>query len=301
MSPRVADVLIIGAMKCGTTTLFDDLAAQHAFSGADPKEPEQLGDDAVLSRRGRAAYASVFRGCDPDTLWVDGSTGYTKLPDIAGVPGRAAAVLPEGFKAVYLVREPVARVISHHAHMYSTGEMHGDIDACVREHPEMINWTRYAMQARAWLDVIGGDRLLILRFEDFVSDRVGSLTRICGFLGAPFDGSAVETQRISNKSDGRLSCSPLTLFLARNPLYHKIRWALPQPVRARLRLAVMAPSKPKPAAPSRETVELILDTLAEDHRDLAELMGVEGPVWDRAARLSRARAEAALAGDGAAR
>ena len=42
-------------------------------------------------------------------------------------------------RILYVVREPVARTISHHHHYYAVGLMSDDIDADVPRHPELVD------------------------------------------------------------------------------------------------------------------------------------------------------------------
>ena len=77
---RLPDFLIIGGMKCGSTTLFRDLDTSPAVSFPAHKEPHNLLDDAVLSGEGKAKYAGLYKHARPDQRLGDASTGYTKLP-----------------------------------------------------------------------------------------------------------------------------------------------------------------------------------------------------------------------------
>ena len=56
---RVPDFIIIGAMKCMTSTLHEQLAAQPGIQMSMPKEPCYFSDDAVYAR-GPEWYASLF-------------------------------------------------------------------------------------------------------------------------------------------------------------------------------------------------------------------------------------------------
>ena len=50
MSGARPDFILIGAMKCGTTTLAGQLAAQDGVFITTPKEPNFFSDDAVYAR-----------------------------------------------------------------------------------------------------------------------------------------------------------------------------------------------------------------------------------------------------------
>jgi hypothetical protein len=90
---RLPDFLIIGAMRAGTTSLFFDLLANPAVFFPQDKEPHCLATDDVLSASGRAAYGDLYRAAGPGQACGDASTGYSKLPDVMGVPERALRVI----------------------------------------------------------------------------------------------------------------------------------------------------------------------------------------------------------------
>jgi len=182
-TPRLPELLIIGAMKSGTTSLYIDLADHAGVYLAEVKEPHNLCHDRVLAPEGRRDYAERYRGAALDELLCDASTGYTKAPDITGVAERAVRVLPEGFKAIYLVRHPVKRALSHYRHDYVAGEAGDDIDAELRTHARYVDYSRYAMQLRPWLDALGADRVMVVRFEDYTDRREATLAEIARFLG----------------------------------------------------------------------------------------------------------------------
>ena len=59
------DFLIIGAMKCGTSTLQAQLAAQPGIFMTTPKEPNFFSDDAIYAN-GLGWYEDLFAGAGPD-------------------------------------------------------------------------------------------------------------------------------------------------------------------------------------------------------------------------------------------
>ena len=182
MTMQLPNVLIIGSMKAGTTSLYMDLAAHPDVFFTGDKEPHFLCNDKVLTTEGLQEYAGLYKTAEESTI-VDASTGYTKCPDYEGVAARAARVLPEGFKVIYLVREPIERIISQHYHEYSRGEVGADINQAVREHPRYVHYSRYAYQLEPWIEEIGLDRIRVVGFEDYTGDRRGVVSQLYGFLG----------------------------------------------------------------------------------------------------------------------
>jgi hypothetical protein len=292
---RLPDFLIIGAQKAGTTTLWRDLLTQPGVFMSREKEPHCLVDDAVLAEPGRSAYARLFASATPDQVCGEASTAYTKLPDRPGVPARARALLGPDLRAIYVVRNPVTRIISHHLHDHLQDLVTADIDEAVRTYPPLLDYTRYAMQARPWIETFGAERVRIVRFEDYVADRRGTVESLDRFLGVEPRPELVEVEKIWNRgADKPITRGPFGR-VPDLPLYRRlVRPLLPLAARDRLRrLLLPKPPPERPAPPAPATVDLILDALADDLDELPRLAGASGPLWDLAETRARFAAEAA--------
>lgn len=278
---RFPDFLVIGAMKAGTTSLFFDLSANSSIFFPEDKEPHDLATDRVLTEEGMAAYARLYRKAGPLQICGDASTGYSKLPDIVGVPDRAVRTCGEKLRAVYLVRDPVLRVISQHHHELAGGDVPADIDAAVREVPRLIDYSRYAYQAEPWIDALGRHNVRIVRFESYVTDRVSLLREISAFLGVEPKTEGVDPDRVYNSGRGLWARRGALWHLSRGRLYRAlVRPLLPRRFRSRLRDSLLprAPERPRP--PSIDTVDHILDRVHDDVRRLQSLAGWAEAPWD---------------------
>ncbi|MDP6909848.1 MAG: hypothetical protein QF371_10095, partial [Flavobacteriales bacterium] len=68
-------VIIIGAMKCGTSSLYAYLVKHPAICGCKVKEPDYFSSDT------EAAYLDLFPELNEGHKYVlDASTSYTKYP-----------------------------------------------------------------------------------------------------------------------------------------------------------------------------------------------------------------------------
>jgi len=274
--------LIIGAMKAGTTTLYRDLLTNPAVFMPIRKEPHSLCDDAVLSDQGCAEYAALFSGADESQICGEASTGYTKLPDYPDVPKRARSVLGENLKLIYLVREPIARVVSHHYHSVVSGLFKGHIDQVVRDEPRLLNYTRYAMQIEPWIDTFGFDHVRIIKFERYIADRVGVVEELSNFLGIQPALGQINPQAVYNKTENKPVATKLWTHVARSGVYRKcVRPLLPLAVKDRIRAAALPKAPPPPPPPSEQTKQFIYDELTDDMERLRILMGSESPIWTR--------------------
>lgn len=269
--------LIIGGMKCGSTTVFRDLETNPRIFFPLDKEPENLCHDDVLTPAGLARYESLFARAKPGQICGEASTAYTKRPDFEGVAERARKVCGPDLRIIYLVRDPLKRAISHHFHEYARGNMPASIDDAVQQFPALVNYSRYAMQVEPWLAVFGRDHVRIVRFEDYVSDRVAWSTRLCEFIGVEPKPDLIEADKVFNKSENKPVMRGPWRRVAHSPLYRKlIRPLLSSDFKDRLRGRVLPKAPPKPNPPSEATMAFLRAALEDDQRALHELMAAPG-------------------------
>ena len=275
------DFLIIGAQKAGTSTMYQDLLTNPRVFFPVDKEPHNLADPDVLTPRGRDKYAHLFDGAGEEQVCGEASTGYTKRPDIDGVAGRALELLGPTAKLIYIVREPVSRLVSQHHHMVSENEAPADFDQAFREIPSLVHYSRYAMQLEPWRAAFGRDAIQVIRFEQFVRDRQATTAAVCGHLGIEPMPQRISEDEVFNQSSGKPVCKGYWQVIQMNPVYRRCIRPLFSP-RARMwvqeRLLPKAPSKLAP--PSPDTVERIIEQVEPDAVELGRLLGETEPMWD---------------------
>lgn len=274
---RLPDFLVIGAMKAGTTSLFHDLNSQPGVFIPSDKEPHTLQgdtDECVV-----AEYARILAGAGPDDLCGDASTGYTKLPVRKPVAERAARLLGDQLKVIYLVRNPIDRMLSHYHHAVTEGSFSGSLADAVEGLPGMVDYSLYGMQAKPWFDALDPDRVRVVLFEDYVRNRAGAVASMCEFLGLDFDLTAVSDEK-HNASDGK----PRVHGALRRvqfiwPYRVLIRPLLRPEVRVRLVRRFVPKAEPRPTQMPESVYAAIADRLADDERLLADLTGLKRPIF----------------------
>lgn len=272
---RLPDFLVIGAMKSGTTALYQDLAA-HPQVFLAKKELGTLARDVSMTD-----YASNFRGAKINQLCGDVSAAYSMLPDVSGVAERASRGLSPNSKIIYLVREPVERAIRHHYHAcagQAAADINGqqrermgpDFDECVRKHPSLTNYGMYGEQLEQWLRCWGPSRVLVLPFDEYMADRQSTMARVFYFLGLR-PAAANTSEHAGNRFVQRMAPHRLIRRIARR----RSTTANDQPTAA---LTTPAPLPPRP-----ETIDHLVSVFAADSERLRQLVARSTPFWDFAA------------------
>lgn len=165
--PPDAYVLVIGAMRSGTSTFFRYITKHPRIAASRIKEPE---------------YFSEFQGHGADVeryedLWdydpavhrycVEASTGYAKYPDEPHVPDRIRAAGLEP-RFIYVVRDPIQRMESqfNHGWLHRDRYAYGDFG-----HPSLLDLSRYYMQLQQYLlRFPDRSRYRIVDFDAMVAD-----------------------------------------------------------------------------------------------------------------------------------
>ena len=113
----LANTILAGAQKSGTTALCRFLGAHPHCHVSEPKETNYFSRADNLAHLGR--YERCFRGAGPERrVRIDGTTTYMADPAVAG---RIRATLGENAKIIFILRSPAARSYSSYLHMLKRG------------------------------------------------------------------------------------------------------------------------------------------------------------------------------------
>jgi Sulfotransferase domain len=214
--------LIVGAQRAGTTSLFSVLAQHPAiFSPIRNRKELHFFDNEY--DRGLKWYQSQFpirararmavRGTGVQPVAFEGSPYYMFHPL---VPGRIHRDLP-GVRLIVMVRDPVERAYSQHAHQVGLGLESEPFERALEMEESRIDgeaeklaadpaynsrayWlyayrTRghYADQLERMEKIFGRDRIHVIDSGDFFASPGPDYERVLDFLGLPNLGQPVFT------------------------------------------------------------------------------------------------------------
>lgn len=276
---RLPNFLVIGGMKCGSTTLFRDLDLHPGIFLAEKESNYLVREEADTN-----GYGRLFDGAGDDQICGEVSTVYSMLPDVDGVAERAARLLPPDTKIVYVVREPVSRAISHHYHMYSwhgAGKMERDAEAAFARHRSLIDYSRYFMQLEPWVERFGKEAVRVVVFEEYVARRAETIGALCEFLGVVAPPDDVHFDGVHNRGDGKPVTGGIWGIVRQMGLYRNVvRPFLSHSMREKLCASLLPKAPERPDPPSLETVDRVIAAVRDDAQQLQEFLGREKPIWD---------------------
>jgi hypothetical protein len=281
------NLLIIGAMKCGTTSLHHYLDLHPDIAMSDPKEVRFF--DAPDWEERIDWYRGHF---DPDAAVTgEASVYYSAHPWIPDVPRRIHALVP-GARLIYMVGDPVERISAQWAEWC---EIEADRDRNMLgkwarkpldevladyddpKHP-VVCPSRYATQLEQYLELFPREQVLVVDQHDLRHDRLATLQRIFRFLEvddtfvSPEFNQELNTHGQKRRAFAGYSAARKALLAA------GAKW-LPAGARARagsrLRSVFSRPLE-RPDLPQRAGLTALL---GEEADRLRTLTGMEFPHW----------------------
>lgn len=200
--PTLPNLLIIGAAKCGTTSLHNYLALHPEVFMSKKKELYFF--DGLTWDRGLDWYKSNFDA----SYRVNGesSTRYTHYPLLPGVPERIAQFLGAP-KLIYILRDPVDRILSNYTQNVDDWPDTPPFDELLPriEHASAgyVQVSSYFLQLEQYLKIFPRESILVLINERFAADPEGTLRRVFRFIGVEETFWTEEFARRANLSEGK--------------------------------------------------------------------------------------------------
>src|SRR5205807_2478173 len=153
--------------------------------------------------RGLAWYESQF---DPEApVRGEATPAYTAFPLYRGVPERMARTIPAA-RLVYLVRDPVARIVSHYTHRTVNWPEMDTLEAALGDagfREWLVTPSRYWLQLEQYLAHFSEDQILVVDSDELRARRRETLASIFEFAGVDPSFWAPEFELSHNAATGR--------------------------------------------------------------------------------------------------
>jgi hypothetical protein len=176
--------IILGAMKCGTTSL-SEILRRHPEIEFCSREINFFSDSANWK-----ANVSNYEKCitaNDKKVYGESSTHYTYYPEFNLEIWNDIYAYNPDMKFIYMIRNPVDRAISQYMHIYERGYTDYSLDEAIKKVPSIINNGRYYTQIKPFADLFGKEKVLIIDFDDFTNNRSAVLRDVAAFLKVDFD------------------------------------------------------------------------------------------------------------------
>jgi hypothetical protein len=193
----IPDVFVIGATKAGTSSVWKAAVDHEQLLPTRSKEVNYFTRDLSFTDLERL-YTRQFS--EDHALKMDVSPVYSRRHAFPGVAQRIHRANSKA-KIIYIVRNPVGRIISHlHHNLYRHRIRLKDVNRVVLEAQDYVKTSMYFFQIENYLKFFGKESILILEQEDMKSNPERFWSSLASFLSI---GDFPSTTRAYNVSEKR--------------------------------------------------------------------------------------------------
>lgn len=278
------DFVGIGAVKCGTTWIYECLQ-EHPQLSLAPKDQAQIAlfFKESPSEAEMEEYKSFFWDKGSGILNGDFHIGY--LEDKKAVY-RIKKHNPD-IKIIVCLRNPIERVYSHYRYLkFSRNKDWDNLEQGLKQEPKMLEPGFYYKHLRIFFDNFPRENVLVLIYEEIKRDKKRFIQQIYKFLGV--DDTFVPPSINIKVNLTQFKLTKLGKFIHKGiakPLLKNTKWAwkLKQSIFIKKALCCLSehyPGKDRPCPSIKEgTREYLRDIYREDIQNLEELINKDLSFW----------------------
>jgi len=224
---RLPNMIIIGAKKCATTSLHYYLSLHPEISMSKEKELDYF---STNWHKGVEWYQSHFTTDVP--ICGESSPSYTNYPQFKDVAAKMYNTVPNT-KLIYIVRNPIDRLISHYMNNYAKAEENRTLAEALQKLNKnnlYVACSQYHTQLKQYLAYYPIEQICILTTEALYTHRVETLKKVFLFLGVTSNFTMPQFGKIKNKTSDkrRLNKNGQRLWYGcekyLQPLHSNVRW-----------------------------------------------------------------------------
>jgi len=299
------NLFIVGAAKCGTTSLYYYLSQHPEVFNCPVKEPNhfitQFQIDSLYgnlkqykklwsSYLGLSKYLALYSNAKSFRITCDASVNYLRYAkEIAG----KIKEFNDEAKILIILRNPVDRLFSHYHHSVRDGSITETLENlltfeeeyCKMENNTWYSYKKYGLyydNVKHYLDTFGQDKALILFNEDLESNPQKVLSNVCDFL--MIDASFVPKIDFTKQNAAYLPKNPKISHLLSKYSQYSMLWSglkkiFPIQLLRRLK-TIINPSIPyQETLTNKKTIQQLKAYYKEDITKLETLVNRDLSAW----------------------
>src|ERR687891_1137511 len=237
---------IVGARKCGTTSLYFYLKKIPGVYMSPIKElfyfaPNAVQTDAFDVIRDKKEYLRVFNKANGHIAIGEATPGYLWDPD---APKLIHQTVPHA-RIIMILRDPIERAYSQYLMYVKYGGIKSSFyDELMRDYKNQeklyvksqlyVEMGMYYEQVKRYFDIFGRKQVKVIIFEEFVQHPAQTVNEILAFLGVKYTVTEITEQH----NPYSVPRSPLSRWIfalfrwlrARNVKFYKLLMLLPDSI-----------------------------------------------------------------------
>lgn len=180
------NLIVCGAPKCGTSSLYFWLAAHPQVGASKAKETFYFADQVNRFNKGcnyledgLEKYPSHFAHLEREKVRFEATAPYIYYDTAI----RGIGELPETPRLIFVLRNPVKRLMSQYLfEKFRTQRIASDFAEYVKE-PEIVAHGEYANYLKKWYAAFPAENMLLLQFEQLMAEPERVMEEVAAWLG----------------------------------------------------------------------------------------------------------------------
>ena len=196
----IANCVVIGAMKSGTTALARRFDEHPEIYVAPIKETHFFAEDELYAG-GISEYAKYFSTYTNESAIVDLSPSYSRSKRYPDAAKRLAKAIPNA-KIIYILRDPIARMESHWIEARRGGWPVPPFNEAVFSDTDILSSSCYWSELNMYREHYSDDNILVLFTEELHKNPEDLLRRCYEFLQVDSNFKNPGLGQIERQSEG---------------------------------------------------------------------------------------------------
>ena len=272
--------MLIGASKCGTSTVCGYLSRHPDVFMVECKEPQFFSCDDIF-QRGIEWYESLYNDVANEKMRGEGSNRYTMKEMFPETISRIVSYTRD-LKLIYCVRNPIKRIESYWLEIRAHGgeDVHYDFNTAVKiNRDRLVDSSNYWQQINVYREFFSDDDIHIIFFEDLIKDPETVMKNCFEFLAVDPNQYRIEEHLHIGKTSGRKVPSIFLSRMREYALFRSIVKLIPESIRLPLKRKLFFKKiNGRPEWDIRKK-EWVIEVLGQDTKKFLEFYGKPIDYW----------------------
>lgn len=273
--------IVIGAAKCGTTSLCELLGSHPEIYFSNPKEPRYFSNEKYPDQALRDQYEALFSGVTTETAVGEGTTVYTH-PIVSALAAERIAATIADCRIIFMVRHPIRRLESDWRMRCHEGWADADINNAIRENWSLVAHSLFWKNFSPYKELFPESKLQIVFLEDFAQHCDAELSRCFAFLGVDKGVKIADADKKRNDSRDFRRDGWLLSRLRQGGALHIARKLAPGLLRQNLKRLFTSEKQYQPSW-NRDLHREVVAKCQKDSEELLRYCGKPAGYWELAA------------------
>ena len=273
--------MLIGASKCGTSTVCGYLSRHPDVFMVECKEPQFFSCDDIY-QRGIKWYESLYNDVANEKMRGEGSNLYTMKEMYPNTISRIVSYTNK-LKLIYCVRNPITRIMSYWLEMRAHGgeDVHYNFNTAVKlNRDRLVDSSNYWQQINVYREFFSDDDIHIIFFEELIKDPVNVMKNCFEFLTVDPEQYNFEEHLHIGKTAGRKMPSVTLSRMREYAIFRSMVKLIPESIRVPMKRKLFFKKINGKPEWDIKTKQWVAEVLGPDTNKFLEFYGKPNNYWE---------------------